>query len=946
MPSAADFITSPTPPAAPVSPVVSAAPSVPKKKWVGAVRGGKMDQVDEDEVDYELPSPQHQWSETSYLTPLASNIKGARLFISGKYVAQSLPLVNPDSPLVDSLDEDTGEGFSKVMGEKVGLRRSDIGGVVKKVSDSYLDVAGDDGKISRIELKKFFPHNRKTFTTEFPTVKEGDRIAPGQAVARSNYVDNEGRLAIGKNLYVGFMPAPEGATFEDAIVVSESAAKKLTSPHLMDFGVENKNGVISEKAKFISLFPNKYTNDQLAKIGANGMVKPGAILEPGDPVILSVAPRSLSSRDAALGNLSKMLKGSYRDMSQVWEKSTPGTVAHAIAHRSGINVKVATDRPLEEGDKISQRAGAKGVVSKIIPDDQMVQDKDGNPLDVIINPAALIGRVNPGMAFEALLGKIAHKYGKRYALPSFSEDDYSEFVENELKAHGESDTEDLINPVTGRPIPKVLIGRQFFTKLEHVSDSKISGRGEGGADLNDQPTRGGSEGAKRLGGLMNAALISHGADKVLADAHLYRGSSNTEMWKRLQLGESLPPPKTPFIYEKFLNTLKAAGINPRPESDTRTRLLAMTDRDVDEIAKYELQNAETISYKDGSPIKGGLMDYALHGGPTQKGWSYIKLDEPMPSPVMEDPIRRLLGITEKQMRGILAGQETINGKRGPTALHEALSQINLDDMIAKDQETIRLGRKTKRDDAVRRVNFALGLKKAGIEPKEMMITKVPVLPPTYRPVSLVGKMQLTADANYLYRDLMAARDALRSNREELGEDNVSDERLAVYDSIKALTGLGDPIHAETAQKGVKGFIRQLAGVGGPKTGLFISKVLGHPVNAVGRSVIIPDTNLNMDQVGIPKKMAWEMFRPFVMRSMVREGMPATEAAKRVLKQDPFAFRHLTKVMEERPVMYSRDPALHKFSVIGGRGVLVDGSCLLFSTVPDEGSQIKTKVNEV
>jgi hypothetical protein len=1291
------------------------------------VRGGKMTQVDDGEVDYELVSPNHQFTETSAAVPLASTIKGARLFIASKYGVQALPLVNPDSPLVDNLDDETGEGYNKTLGHKLGLKKAHIGGTIKRVSEKFIDMDDDDGKTTRFDMKQYFPNNKKTYTSETPMVAVGDRVEIGQPIARNNFVDKDGRLAMGKNLTVAFMPAPGGDTFEDAIAVSESAAKKMTSPHLFGFDIEHKHGTNSEKNKFISLFPNKYTNDQLAKIDANGMIKPGVRVNPGDPVLLSFAPRSLSSRDAAMGNLSKVLRNSFQDLSQEWDKSTEGVVAHAVAHRSGHAVKIATNTPLQAGDKVSARSGAKGVISKIIPDDQIIRSKDGTPIDIFINPAAMIGRVNPGMIFESLLGKIAHKHNRRYDLPGFSDDSYRDYVEHELAAHGESDTEDLDDPVTGNTIPKVITGRQFFMKLEHVSDSKQSGRGDGGSDINDQPTKGGEDGcfpecqkirtafgtmdigricekrigvpvftyseklnewvfrpitdwfikrssvddiltieleeairdwnssaehrsktntcihptknhwiytfegekkqaqdlkigdslvswgpkptddqmsflygtmlgdgyshvdgdifvckhsikqityldwkqkvlsglcatkseyrertsknsatvklgyaqegdlfnygivsfqddvlcshlrrfcysgpsgkkkltkewlskldglaiaawilddgsitnkskkagkvalggsvatqcferedvemlrqflsekygavcwisseqakngpiisfsvemckaliqeiaqwipaqsipgskrflvkqvakiqegrslnsinsvcelskiplrikdirkfspdkpnttevnvydftvqethsyaagpvlvsnSKRLGGLQNYALLSHGADQVLKDAHLYRGSSNVDMWRRLRLGESLPAPKVPFVYDKFLNSLKGAGINTKPDADGRLKILALTDKDVDEMAKHEIQNSETISHKDGSPIKGGMMDFSLHGGPAGLGWSKIALDEPMPSPVMEEPIRRLLGITEKQMRGIIAGTDSIGGKKGPQALHDALKAINIDQMIESDRETIRLGRKGKRDEAVRRMNYALGLKKSGLEPSEMMITKIPVIPPAYRPVTVMGNMHLTSDANYLYKDLMSSRDAFRSNREELGDDDLSNERLAIYDSIKAIQGLGDPINIETANKGVKGFIRQIAGVGGPKTGFFASKVIGHPVNAVGRAVIVPNADLNMDQVGIPHKMAWNMFGPFVMRSMVREGMPATEAAKKVEKQDPFALKHLQKVMAERPVMYSRDPALHRFSIMGGMPVLSAGNNIQMS----------------
>ena len=890
------------------------------------MKSGKLSYIHPHEADYEMISPSHMFTDTTHLVPMSSAMKGARTFIASKYFVQALPLVNGEVPLVDTLDEETGKSFSRTMGHRLGTKKSDVDGVVEKVTDRQIEVRGKDGKIVRHDLKRFFPSNRKTHATEVPMVQSGDVVRAGQPLAHSNYTDKEGRLAMGKNLHVAFMPAPGGASFEDAIVVSDTAAKKLTSQHLYGYDVEHKNGVASEKAKFLSLFPNQYTNDQLAKIDANGMVRKGAQLEPGDPMLLSFAPRTLSSKDAALGNLHKVLRNSYQDLSQKWEKATPGTVTHAVEHRGGLRVNVATNIPLQTGDKISGRAGAKGVVSQIIPSEQMHRTKDGDPIDIIINPAALIGRVNPAMVFEALLGKIAHKHGRTYRLPAFAKESFRDYVESELKAHGMSDTEELEDPHTGNKVTGVLTGRQFFQKLEHISSDKISGRGEGGQDINMQPTRGGSEGAKKLGSLQMTALLSHGVPGVIRDVHLYRGSGNVDMWRRFKLGQPLEAPKVPFIYNKFLNSLRAAGIRVDEKKDS-THIMALTDKDVDKMAPHEVQNSETIDYKSGHPVPGGLMDYALHGGPEQNQWSHIKLDHAVPSPMMEEPVRRLLGLTEKQLREVMAGRQGIGGVRGPDALSTALKGLNLDRMEQHASDQIRSGRKTKRDEAVRQLHFISGMKRAGLEPSDLMISKVPVIPPTYRPITRLGKMLLTSDANYLYKDLMTARDAHRANAKELPDDELGDEKLAIYDAIKAVQGLGDPINAETAAKGVKGFVRQIAGVGGPKTGMFASKVIGHPVNAVGRAVAIPDANLNMDQVGIPEQMAWSAFGPHAMRAMVQQGMPAAQAADIIDRQTPFAKRYLQDAMDRNHVMYSRDPALHRFSIMGGKPVLVSGDAI-------------------
>ena len=146
--------------------------------------------------------------------------------------------------------------------------------------------------------------------------------------------------------------------------------------------------------------------------------------------------------------------------------------------------------------------------------------------------------------------------------------------------------------------------------------------------------------------------------------------------------------------------------------------------------------------------------------------------------------------------------------------------------------------------------------------------------------------------------------------------------MALYDSVKALQGLGDPIHPETREKGVKGFLKVITGKGGPKTGIFMSKVISHPVNTVGRSVVVPDANLDMDEVGIPEEIAWPGFESFTMGRMVRDGMDPTVAAKHLKNRTSIGRKYLEQEIAHRPVMISRDPALHRFNLMGAYAKLI------------------------
>jgi hypothetical protein len=901
-------------------PKPSATPAAPPMRPIPAIKDGRISLVDPGEIDYEPIHHSQGWAESTHMAPLLGSMKGARAFISSKYTSgQYLPLVEKEAPLVDTLDEETGNSYSQTLGEKIGHRHARVEGVVHSVSPEAINIQDADGKLHTHEIHRHFGHARKTFTNDRPLVKPGDVVTAGRPIAASNYVTDDGRLAYGRNLRVGYLPGANSSTFEDAILVSESGAKKLTSEHLFGYDLDHSQGAESKKSKWVSLFPNKYTNEQLEKIGPDGHALPGAKLYPGDPMLLGYEPRSLSAKDSALGNLHKVLRESHRDLSQVWSKPAPALVVDAVKSRRGLRVNVVSEMPLRAGDKLSARSGSKGVVSQVLPDHQMVHDAQGNPMEILINPASIIARVNPTANFEALLGKIAEKRGKPYHLPAFAKESWRDYVEGELKANGLSDKEDLTDPTTGRRVPNVMTGKQYFLKLEHQSYGKESGRGEGSVDFNDQPTKGGEEGAKRMGGLVNVALLSHGALGVLRDSQLYRTGKNEDLWRQIRSGNPLPAPKTPFIFNKFINSLKAAGINVERKGD-KFHLKAMTDADVDAIAPHEVRNDGTVD-RDGNPEPGGLMDHALHGGPEGLQFSRIQLDSPTSNPLFEEPLRRFLGLTQNKYRDVIAGRETLNGKTGADAIVQAAKGVNLDEVIKNAKETIRSGRKSRRDDAVKLLHFATGFQRSNLTPNHAVITKIPVLPPAYRPISQAGNVQLISDSNYLYRDLFAAQRALRTNREDLPEHELADQKLAVYDAIKAVQGLGDPINPETQAKGVKGFIRAIAGTGGPKTGLYMSKVIGHPVNAVGRSVIIPDGNLDMDEVGIPEKSAWKGFGSFAMGEMVRDGMPQRQAALELEKKSAMARKYLLKAMSTRPIMVSRDPALHRFSIMGARARL-------------------------
>jgi len=586
----------------------------------------------------------------------------------------------------------------------------------------------------------------------------------------------------------------------------------------------------------------------------------------------------------------------------------------------------------------SNRFGGKGVIASIVPDEKMPRDEEGNVVDLLFNPAGVITRGNASAALEVALGKIAARTGRPYKIRDFDGiDDLAGFVQSELEKHGVSDEGHLVDPASGRKIPGVMTGSAFFMKLHHMSADKHQGRGTGGYTQDMQPSKGsGPNSAKRLALMSLNALLSHGATETIKDGLVVRGSANPDYWARFMSGHTPPLPEVPFVHRKFVHQLKASGINVVREG-SRFKVHALRGRDVDALAEGRtLRNAETADWKEGlKEVPGGLFDVGLTGGHGGNKWSQIELAEPIVSPVFEEPARRLLGLTEQAYRDVIAGKGEFRGRTGPSAIVGALKSMDLKGEIERARRDLESGRKTGRDDAARRLRYLKAAERDGIHPGDWAWDKVPVLPPVFRPVSAskgTGR-PLVADANVLYGELFEADKLLRAMTGKVAD--LGPERLAVYDAVKAVVGLDDPIHPKTAERGVKGILKEVVG-SSPKHGVVQRKLLSAPVDLVGRSVIVPDPDLDLDSVGIPEDHAWDVYRPFIVRRLVRRGAGPLAAARAVKDRDRAAREALLAEMGERPVILDRAPVLHRYGVLAFKPKLVKGDAIRMSPLVTSG----------
>lgn len=878
---------------------------------VAALVNGKMQYVPKAEAQYSVPNMDSTFASLTNMVPLKTMVKGQRVIMGTRMFTQALPLVNAEAPFVQSAHAENHEqSHEDTMGEKLGAIKATEGGQVIAVTPDNIIVRGPDGTKKTIDLYNDMPFNRKTFWTQKPTVQPGDTIKPGQLIATSNFTDKTGAAALGLNLRVAYLPF-RGKNYEDASIISESAAKRLTSEHMYQHEAEWDDNTHVGKKAFVSMFPSEYDKKMLDNFDDLGAIKKGTIVNYGDPLVL-VAKK----RDTVYGKVHRGRAGNFANDTVTWDHHSPGTVTDVEHTKKGVSVVVKNQAQMEVGDKLTGRFGDKGVIAEVVPDDQMPHDKDGNPFEVLVSPLGLISRVNPAQIIEAALGKVAAKTGKPFKIPDFdNEKDMVGFAQQQLAQNGMSDTEDVYDPETGRKIGGVLTGNRFFMKLHHTAESKGQGRSTGGYTAEGTPAKGGSEGAKRVGMLELGALLSHGAGQVVRDAKMVRGQANPEYWSQYMAGYDPPLPKVPHVYEKFVNQLKASGINT-VRTGTKTHIMAMTDKDVLSLAgDRELKNAETVDWKGNlKPKAGGLFDENLTGGHTGNRWAKITLHEPMPNPVMEEPIRRCLGLTEKKFLDVLAGREQLGSQTGPKAIQTALASINLPSAIQQAQQDIRSGRKTARDAAIRKLGFLKSAERTGVQPKDWMMNVVPVLPPMFRPVSTMGskKLPLVDDPNYLYKELFDANSTLKEASGSLAD--YTDERASLYQSLKGVVGLGEPQHPKNVERNVKGFLTKIFG-SSPKFGTVQRKLLSSTVDLVGRAVITPNPDLDMDEVAIPEEKAWEVYKPFVVRGLVRRGLGRMQALQAVEEKNKAAFAELNTQMGARPIIINRAPVLHRYGVM-------------------------------
>ena len=929
--------------------------------------GNDVEEAPFKEVDYVMRHSSQFFNITSNLIPFIGNTSGGRASMATRHMEQAISLLHREAPLVQVGTGGTRAGlrtFEEVVGTQAS-HQAHTSGVVKAIKSDAIIVTDKDGKDQETQLYRNYPLNdAKSVLDSNALVKVGDHVHDGQTIADTNYSRN-GTIALGTNLRVGYIPY-KGYNFEDGIVISESAADKLSSMHLHKHNVPTDSDTVLHKRKYISQHPALYTRAQLATIGDDGIVKIGTKVAPGDPLVLSMKKTVVQDR-VGLSAIRKSLGEQFSDKSLAWSGEAAGEVVGAFRKGSDVIVHVKSLEPMQVGDKLAGRYGNKGIVTKIVPDKEMPHTPDGDHIEVALNPSGVPGRMNIGQVLETAASKIAKKTGQTYIVQNFNGGNQLEKIQADLKKHGIKDVEELYDPTTKQKLGDALVGYQHMVKLHHQVDKKVSVRsgmnlpGDDVAkyDSNLQPAGGGHSGGQSMDPLGLYSLLAHGARANIREMQTWKSegpdvqssaakqwqSQHHDVWDAIQHGDPLPLPKPTFAFRKFTDMLAGAGINMEKKGHqfilsplTDSQIATMTgDRVLPKPAEMLYAKVDPKT-GDPKPKPGGLFDEKLTGGHGGKKWSRIELAEPVPNPVFEDSIRIVTGLSKDDYANVVNGEKAVDarghivalgsGSTGGAGIKIILDKIDVSKDLVSAKKELQHVAASKVDKVLKRVKRLQALKSAELSASDAYILHtLPVIPPALRPVSVMPDGNFNfADINQLYSQFAQNNDQLNNPtlKEHLTDDAKKELRKNLYDGMKAIMGVGIP-YGDAEHKGL---IHQIRG-DVPKTGFFQSTLISRKQDMSMRSTIVPEPALALDEVGLPKEHAMKLFAPFVVAQLKKSGVAenVADAQKMVAKSTPSALRALNRVMEERPVMLKRDPALHKYSVQAFKPKVVEGNAI-------------------
>ncbi|WP_201521633.1 DNA-directed RNA polymerase subunit beta [Gulosibacter hominis] len=569
-------------------------------------KGGEVELVPANEVDYMDVSPRQMVSVGTSLIPFLEHDDANRALMGANMQRQAVPLVRAQAPIVG-----TGmEGYSAVdAGDVVTAVNA---GVVTSVSADQVTVQTDDGGSESYFLRKFQRSNAGTCYNHRVIVKAGDRVEVGEVIADGPSTDR-GELALGANLLVAFMPW-EGHNFEDAIIISQNLVKDdvLSSIHIEEYEVDARDTKLG-KEEITADLPN-VSQDMLKDLDERGIIRIGAEVRPGDILVGKVTPKGeteLSAEERLLRAIFNEKSREVRDTSLKVPHGQQGTVIGVKVFDveagddelgSGVNqrviVYIAQKRKITEGDKLAGRHGNKGVIAKILPEEDMPFLEDGTPVDIILNPLGIPKRMNFGQVMESHLGWAASQgwdiegkpewaaqlpeaayhveAGTRVATPVFDGATQEELTGLLGSTRPNRDGDRLIDETgktrlfdgrSGEPFPDpVSVGYMYILKLHHLVDDKIHARSTGPYSMITQQPLGGKAqfGGQRFGEMEVWALEAYGAAYTLQELLTIKSDDivgRVKAYESIVKGDNIQKPGIPESFRVLVREMRSLCLN-------------------------------------------------------------------------------------------------------------------------------------------------------------------------------------------------------------------------------------------------------------------------------------------------------------------------------------------------------------------------------------------------
>ena len=601
-------------------------------------------EVDRDRVDYIDISPRMMVSIATAMIPFLPNDDANRALMGANMQRQAVPLLRPEAPIVG-----TGMEHKICMDSEVVILAEDDG-IVTKMDARAITVAYDNGETKEYKLTKFLRSNHGTCINQHPIVDVGERVHGRRLNENGVWEDptvladgpatDQGEIALGRNILVGFMTW-EGYNYEDAVLLNERLVREdyYTSIHLEEYELDARDTKLGPE-EITRDIPN-VGEDALKDLDERGIIRIGAEVHAGDILVGKVTPKGetdLTAEERLLRAIFGEKAREVRDTSLKVPHGESGIVVDAkvFSREAGdelgpgvnmvVRVYIAQRRKIQPGDKMAGRHGNKGVVSRILPQEDMPFLPDGTPLDIVLNPLGVPSRMNIGQVLEVHLGYAAKTLGYKVATPIFDGASYEDIREELIKAGLDPEGKSwLYDGRTGERFDnKVTVGYVYFLKLHHLVDDKIHARSTGPYSLVTQQPLGGKAqfGGPRFGEMEVWALEAYGAAYTLQEILTVKSDDVTgrvRTYESIVKGHNIPQPGVPESFKVLVKELQALCLD-----------VQVLDRDGNQIELKEDEDAMdtfNLARMDAEDERHRSNPFADEAELEDAGFEYVADDE-------------------------------------------------------------------------------------------------------------------------------------------------------------------------------------------------------------------------------------------------------------------------------------------------------------------------------